>query len=98
MAELAYVEAKRADKAKQRDRALELYSSAVVHAYQYLFDGNYPAATNHYDPEFRRACDLYNAALEGTLRIVQSKWEIRPGTTQTIETPNHDCLVWGRSD
>ena len=61
LAELAYVGAKRAEVAMQQDQALELYGSAVLFAYQYLFDENYPTASNEFDPQFRRACDLYNA-------------------------------------
>ncbi|NOZ39638.1 MAG: hypothetical protein GXP24_05365 [Planctomycetes bacterium] len=93
MAELAYVGAKREEHSKQLDRALELYGSAVLHAYRYLFDDKYGGPSNVYDPKFRRACDLYNAALEGTLRIVQSKGNLRPGTTQVIQTANHNCQL-----
>ena len=93
MAELAYVGAKREEQSKHIDRALELYGSAVLHAYRYLFDDKYGGVSNSYDPKFRRACDLYNAALEGTLRIVQSKGNLRPGTSQVIKTANHNCQL-----
>lgn len=93
LAELAYVGAKRQEQAKHVDQALELYGSAVVHAYRYLFDEKYGESSNKYDPKFRRACDLYNAALEGALRIVQSKGNLQPGTTQVIQTANHDCKL-----
>jgi len=89
MAELAYVGAKREEQAKHIDQALKLYGSAVLHAYRYLFDDKYGEASNQYDPKFRRACDLYNTALEGTLRIVQSKGYLRPGTSHVIQTANH---------
>ena len=93
LAELAYVGAKREEQSKHIDKALELYGSAVVHSYRYLFDEKYPVPSNKYDPKFRRACDLYNAALEGTLRIVQTKGNLRPGTTQVIRTANHNCQL-----
>ncbi|MEM8947216.1 MAG: alpha/beta fold hydrolase [Planctomycetota bacterium] len=93
LAELAYVGAKQEEQAKHVNKALELYGSAVVHAYRYLFDGKYGEPSNKYDPKFRRACDLYNAALEGTLRIVQSKGNLRPGTSQVIQTANHNCQL-----
>jgi pimeloyl-ACP methyl ester carboxylesterase len=93
LAELSYVGAKRAEAAMKRDEALELYGSAVLYAYQYLFDKDFPPPTNAYDPEFRRACDLYNGALESTLRIAQSRGPLRPGTTRTIKTANHTCEV-----
>jgi pimeloyl-ACP methyl ester carboxylesterase len=93
LAELAYTGAQRADQAKDREQALELYSTAVVHAYRYLFDGNYQIASNPYDPQFRRACDLYNAALEGTLRIILARGGIKPGTSHIVQTASHECLL-----
>jgi len=93
MAELAYVAAKRQEQSKQLDQALELYGSAVLHAYRYLFDDQYGSTSNAYDPKFRRACDLYNGALEGTLRIVQSQGNLRPGTSQILQTANHSCQL-----
>jgi len=93
LAELAYTGAQRADQAKKRERALELYSTAVVYAYRYLFDGEYQVASNPYDPLFRRACDLYNAALEGTLRIILAGGDIKPGTTRIVQTTNHECQL-----
>jgi pimeloyl-ACP methyl ester carboxylesterase len=93
LAELAYVGAKRAEVAMRQDEALELYGTAVIFSYQYLFDKNYPAPTNSYDPQFRQACDLYNTALESTLRIVQSQGALRPGTSRVIKTANRACEV-----
>ena len=93
LAELAYVGAKREEQAKHNDHALELYGSAVVHAYRYLFDDKYGEPSNKYDPKFRQACDLYNAALEGALRIIQTKGNLRPGTSQVIQTANHNCQL-----
>jgi pimeloyl-ACP methyl ester carboxylesterase len=92
-AELAYVGGKQAERAMRQSQALELYGAAVLYSYRYLFDQKYGDACNPYDPEFRRACDLYNAALEGSLRIVQKQDSLRPGTTQLIKTANHDCQI-----
>jgi len=91
LSELAYVGAKRAEGAMKKAEALELYGDAVLYAHEYLFDKSYPSAHNEYDPEFRRACDLYNGALEGALRIVQSQDALRPGASRVIKTPNHTC-------
>ncbi|MCC6494160.1 MAG: hypothetical protein IT424_14195 [Pirellulales bacterium] len=93
LSELAYVGAKRAEAGLRTDEALELYGSSVLYAYEYLFDDSYAAPSNPYDPQFRRACDLYNAALEGTLRIVQSQGALRPGSTRLIKTANHEVLL-----
>jgi len=92
-AELAYVGAKQAERAMRKSQALELYGSAVLHSYRYLFDESYGRPSNPYDPEFRRACDLYNAALEDALRIVQDQNELRPGSIQTIKTASKDCHI-----
>ncbi|HEX6962779.1 MAG TPA: alpha/beta fold hydrolase [Lacipirellula sp.] len=93
LSELAYIGAKRADSANKSEEALELYGSSVLYAYEYLFEDSYPAPSNEFDPQFRRACDLYNAALEGTLRIVQAQGALRPGTSRVIKTANHDCQL-----
>ena len=92
-AELAYVGGKQAERSMRQSQALELYSASVLHAYRYLFDSKYVAVCNPYDPEFRRACDLYNAALEGCLRIVETRGGLHPGTSQTIKTATHDCQI-----
>ena len=91
LAEVSYVGAKRADAAKNQAEAMELYGSSVLYAYEYLFAGGYPTNSNQYDPQFRRACDLYNAALEGTLRIAQAEGALTPGTSRVVKTCNHDC-------
>jgi pimeloyl-ACP methyl ester carboxylesterase len=93
LAELSYIGAKRADAAMKSEEALELYGSSVLYSYEYLFDRAYPLPSNEYDPQFRRACDLYNAALESTLRIVQKSGALKPGTSRVIKTSNHDCQL-----
>lgn len=84
-AELAYIEA---EKAKHTDRelALNLYGASALHAYQYLFDDRFRSARNPYDPQFRGACDLYNGALEGGLRLICKDLGLKPGETYRIET------------
>jgi pimeloyl-ACP methyl ester carboxylesterase len=91
LAEVAYVGAKRADAAHKPAEALELYGSSVLYAYEYLFADGYATPSNQYDPQFRRACDLYNAALEGTLRIAQKEAPLRPGGSRVVKTCNHHC-------
>jgi pimeloyl-ACP methyl ester carboxylesterase len=82
--ELAYVQAKKADSQGSPSRALRLYGASVAHAYLYLF-ASYLQERNCYDPQFRRACDLYNAGLEGMLRIVNKRDRLRPGEQFAIE-------------
>ena len=56
----------------------------MAHAYLYLF-APHLAERNHYDPQFRQACDLYNSGLEDLLRIVNKRGRLRPGETFTID-------------
>jgi pimeloyl-ACP methyl ester carboxylesterase len=98
-AELAYVTAKRVDAMGRVDDALELYGASVAHAYYYLFDPAFDDLRNPYDPHFRQACDLYNGALEGALRIAQQKGILQPGKTHSVATANQqydiDVVVRG---
>ncbi len=87
ISELAYLAGKRAEPISRR-RAMELHGLAVVNAYHYLFDAHFGRYRNPYDPEFRGACNLYNSALESTLRIVKKQGGLVPGSTQTIRTAN----------
>ena len=82
-AELAYIQGK---KTQQRgdDSSLEMFSASVAHAYLYLFAPQFDRVRNPYDPQFRQACDLYNAALEELLRSIDSQGELRPGETFTL--------------
>jgi pimeloyl-ACP methyl ester carboxylesterase len=92
IAEIAYLGGKQAEPLDQ-DAALDLYGTSVMHAYLYLFDSQFPEAQNQYDPRFRGACDLYNAGLEGTLRIVRQQGTLRPGHACTIRTATRQVDV-----
>ena len=83
ISELAYLAGKRAEPMSRR-KAMELHGLAVVNAYQYLFDARFGKYRNPYDPEFRGACDLYNSALESTLRIIKKQGGLVPGSTHSI--------------
>lgn len=86
VAELAYLDAKRKQDAGQIKEALDLYGAAVAYSYRYLFEPGLDRFRNPYDPQFRRACDLYNSSLEGALRIAIQQGKVKPGAAQTIET------------
>jgi pimeloyl-ACP methyl ester carboxylesterase len=105
MAEIAYITASQSEKL-HRQRALEFYGTALIHAYRYLFEpesgGNREedevelsvsagSVLNPYDPQFRGASDLYNQSLEGMLRLVRQEGELRPGMSRTVKTANHTC-------
>jgi pimeloyl-ACP methyl ester carboxylesterase len=85
MSELAFLGGKKAEVHDKR-AALDLYGASVLHAYDYLFAQKLSATRNPYDPNYRRACDLYNGALESALRIVCANKELKPGAIKTIET------------
>ncbi len=86
ISELAYIAGKRYEKAGKRGQAIDSYTVAVSNAYLYLFCPELDGARNPYDPQFRGACDLYNAALEATLRLVSREGNLRPGHSYRIST------------
>jgi len=85
-AELAYIDGRRAYDAGKKAEAVELFSSAVAYAYLYIFDPKLDRFRNPYDPQFRQACDLYNAALEAGLRILKEHGKLKPGDPQIVQT------------
>ncbi len=95
IAELAYILGVRYQKGQQLGKALDMYSVAVSNAYLYLFSPELDVSRNPYDPQFRGACDLYNAALESSLRIVSTQGNLRPGLSYRITTDDasHDVQV-----
>lgn len=85
-AELAYIYGKKAQSKGEQRLALDMLSASVANTYMYLFDPYFDETRNVYDPQFRRACDLYNVALEDALRIVNKQGRLRPGATFTLQT------------
>jgi hypothetical protein len=85
ISELSYQAARRIEDTNQK-KALDLYGASVLCAYDYLFDPRFRRQWNPYDPHFRGACDLYNGALEASLRLVCLNDGLKPGHTRTIET------------
>lgn len=92
-AELAYVQGKRSDSLGDKTSALNYFGASVAHAYLYLFDPHFDQQRNFYDPQFRGACDVYNAALEGALRITAEAGLLKPGTTQQIAVGDRQYAV-----
>lgn len=85
-AELAFIQGKKLETAGDEKEALDLYGAAVAHAYLYLFDPGLDLFRNPYDPQFRRACDLYNSSLECAMRLANKQKPLRPGELQVIQT------------
>ncbi len=88
-AELAFIRAKEFEQEGDHQRALEYYETAVAHAYIFLFDDRFGLVRNPYDPQFRGACDLYNGALESSLRILLAQNNLQPGCTHRVQTANN---------
>ena len=82
--ELAYLAAKRLEH-QDGAAALDFYGASVAYAYLYLFDPSVDFTRNPYDPQFRSACDLYNGALEGALRIAASGGGLLPGSQYNVD-------------
>ncbi|MCH2179206.1 MAG: hypothetical protein MK106_10425 [Mariniblastus sp.] len=77
-AELSEIEANWMARVGEKKAAVQLYLTSVMHAYQFLFDGQLDIKRNAYDPQFRRICDIYNRSLEGMLRIMCPDAEFQP--------------------
>lgn len=90
VAELAYIAGKKIEARGERPLALDMYGTAVANAYFYLLDEEYDGGRNPYDPRFRRACDLYNVALESALRIIQRQGLLKPGEHHTVRTARQE--------
>ncbi|MCA9270977.1 MAG: hypothetical protein KDA41_20995, partial [Planctomycetales bacterium] len=93
IAELAYIEGFKAQQRGDKSLALDMYSASVAHAYMYLLDERFAASRNAYDPQYRRACELYNTGLEGTLRIVTDGGRLRPGEVLRVTAGQHEFDV-----
>ena len=86
ISELSFLAGRQADQEHQDGQALDLYGVSVANAFAYLFDDRFRETRNPFDPQFRQASDLYNMALEGALRIVDRKGQLRPNTVHLIST------------
>ena len=92
LAELNFVGGKKLESSDKK-AAINLYGAAVANSYLYLFDERFTPVRNPYDPEFRDACDIYNGALENSMRIVREAGGLLPGKTHTIESESQNWNV-----
>ena len=82
---MAYIGARKLQQKSDTAAARDLYAAAVVRAHFYLMGPPGIAGENPYDPEFRGACDIYNEALEASLRLARSDGLLHPGAHETID-------------
>jgi pimeloyl-ACP methyl ester carboxylesterase len=92
-AELAYIHGKKLEALAKSREALDHFGASVSYSYQYLFEPGLDRFRNPYDPQFRRACDLYNSALESALRIVLKQNKLHPGEILSIETGSRKFTI-----
>lgn len=90
--ELSYLAGKLVEKHDEA-AALDYYGASAAHAYVYLFDPRFGYVRNPYDPSFRGACDLYNGALEGALRIVKKQGVLQPGCQHVVRSATQEWNV-----
>lgn len=93
VSELAYIIGQRAEKSSNFSKALDMYGVSGSNAYIYLFSPQIDSQRNPYDPQFRGACDLYNGALEASLRLVAKHGSLRPGSSYQIHIGDKSCEI-----
>lgn len=84
LAELSWVEGKRLDRWRKA-AAIDRFVDAVAYAYDFLSDPDLAAGRHPSDPRYRLACDLYNGGLDRLIRAAQSKGQITPDGTITLD-------------
>lgn len=92
LAELSYLAAAKQERTS-RQRAVDYYWNCVAYSYEYLFAPRFAPLRNPYDPHFRKACDLYNTALEKCLRIGQTSGGFEPGKTLKVSTSEGELAL-----
>lgn len=93
LSELSYVQGKRAEQEGRISDAMNDYGVTLTNSYDYLFSDDLDTTRNPYDPQFRAVCDLYNEALEDTLRLLCEENSLEPGQRYTIKTPDREFIV-----
>ena len=95
VSELAYILGHKAESKNNLAGAVDYYGISGSNAYLYLFAPVMDPVRNPYDPQFRGACDLYNSALESTLRLVNKHGNLRPGASYQIRVADktYEVLV-----
>ncbi len=84
LAELAEIEANWHLTQRRSDDAMNYYTTAVIHSYQFLFAPRLDIKRNAYDPQFRSICDIYNRSLEGMLRQACRDGRLVPGQSISV--------------
>lgn len=86
VAEIAFQEGEWASKLGQAEKAQEMYATALVNSYQFLFDQKLDLERNAYDPQFRSISDIYNNSLEEVIRRLIKEDRFRVGQVVELRT------------
>ena len=86
VAELAFQQGEWALRMGRQERAVEMFTTAILSSHQFLFDPNLDLMRNAYDPQFRSVADIYNKSLEELLRILAKRDELRPGKSVQLQS------------
>ncbi len=92
-AELSYLTAQQPPSNSRECAALDLYSTAVVYSYIYLFDHRLDRVRNPYDSQFHGASELYNKSLENLLRIANQQGQLKPGLVYNLQACGTEIKV-----
>ncbi|MCC9602308.1 alpha/beta fold hydrolase [Stieleria sp. JC731] len=93
LAELSYVEGKKAESDGRESDALAHFGVTLTNSYDYLFSEELSQTRNHYDPQFRETCDLYNESLEDTLRLLCKERHIKPGQSYRVKANDQEFVI-----
>ncbi|WP_149499830.1 esterase/lipase family protein [Roseiconus lacunae] len=93
LAELSYVEGKKAESAGRESDALAHFGVTLTNSYAFLFSDELSQTRNHYDPQFRATCDLYNESLEDTLRLLCKESHLKPGQTYRVKANDQEFVI-----
>jgi len=90
LAEMSYLLGTRTEK-ESNCAAMQLYYLSAGYAYHYLFHST--GAAEPFDPQFRLACDFYNAGLAKCLRAAQHVGRLDPRQTLYLQTCQGDTFA-----
>jgi pimeloyl-ACP methyl ester carboxylesterase len=92
LAELAFVQGQWARITGKTDQASQMFSTALLSSYRFLFDPHLNITRNAYDPQFRSIADIYNKSLEELLRILDEQGDLGPGKVVHLKSLDREIV------
>lgn len=90
VAELAFIQGQWSRLTGKTERASQLFATALLSSYRFLFDPHLDISRNAYDPQFRSIADIYNKSLEELLRILEEQGSLKPGAVVRLKSLDHE--------